>query len=90
MGEQVTIGRIVHFVCPENKVDRAAIVTEVTGETISLTAFRPPSAPRFKDLGSPYAMTDVRYCPDGTPGTWHWPCREPAPVEPDLEDGSDA
>lgn len=75
MNETATVGRIVHYVCPETKADRAAIVTEVrTKGAIDLTVFRPRSSPHFHE-GGEYYPCGVGYCPDKTPGTWHWPER---------------
>lgn len=67
------VGSDVHYVCPETKEHRAAKVSEITGNTITLHVFRPPSSPHFAVEGPLYVATDVHYCPDKTPKTWHWP-----------------
>lgn len=76
MGEAVeqkpSVGRVVHYTSygtpggeylPEC---RAAMVTEVTGETVSLFVMNPTGV---------FLNTRVRYDDMAHGGTWHWPER---------------
>jgi hypothetical protein len=67
---QPSVGRVVHYVAygtPGGEfpagVCRAAVITEVTGETIGLMVANPTGL--FFNRG-------VAYSADHTPGSWHW------------------
>lgn len=72
--EQVpSVGRIVHYVAfgtPNGEfpagVHRAAVVTEVTGDTVGLCVMNPTGL---------FFNQNVKYGTDNEPGTWHWPER---------------
>lgn len=61
-------GRIVHYVCPESKNHRAAIISDVHANNVCCLTVFPPGS-------DSYTVTEAHYCPDATPGTWHWPER---------------
>lgn len=71
--QKPSVGRTVHYVAfgtPGGEyaagAHRAAIISEVTGETVSLFIIN-PTGTHFRQ--------DVKYDESHTPGTWHWPER---------------
>jgi hypothetical protein len=82
-----SVGRIVHYVIPSGPhrgEHRPAIITQVwqpiehesAPGMSNLTVFRGqaddfPSDPVY----APQWVGSVCYCPNDTPGTWHWPER---------------
>lgn len=73
MNRQPTIGDTVRYIIasgPNAGQARAAIVTNVIGVTISLTAF--PDAANDR-VGVTLSATNVYESAVPNPGTWHWP-----------------
>lgn len=72
--QQPTVGRIVHYhsygtpggeYLPEA---RAAIITEVTGNTVGVAVLNPTGM---------FFKQDLPYAPTPKPGHWTWPPRQP-------------
>lgn len=71
--EKPTVGRIVHYVAfgtPGGEyaagAHRAAIVTEVADDAVTLHIFNPTGT---------HFRAGVKHDPTHQPGTWHWPER---------------
>jgi hypothetical protein len=73
MTPQPTIGRTVRYIIasgPNAGQARAAIITNILGDGISLTAF--PDAANDR-VGVTLSATNVKHSDNKEPGTWHWP-----------------
>lgn len=84
MATNPTVGRIVHYVLPDQHVRgtiRPAMIVRVWSATmVNLQVFTDGTNDRL-DAGStvaPVWRTSVSEDPEGKPGTWHWPEREEA------------
>lgn len=68
MGQQPSIGRIVHYVQYDGDKCRPAIITEVEDDRmVSLHVFTPDRGDHNQD--------ECPYSEDRVHGTWHWPER---------------
>ncbi len=84
--QNVSVGRIVHYVLPMQFRNggqiRAAIVVRVlwptdpeAPATTNLTIFLDGEADQDVAGGDDLRAVGVLHDPDGAPGTWHWPSR---------------
>jgi hypothetical protein len=84
--DQVTIGRVVHYVMPDGTTERPAIITQVwnqldnaAGPGMSNITVFPDGlndgriSPQFSN--GTVCLGSVSYSQDKLPNTWHWPER---------------